>query len=105
MLVILPSRASARSEFAMDGSEAADVAALKVEDWVIKVGEQEGHDLLANEQVIACVRGRVHPDRPAVTDLPGARRDVPRAALDGTRTFKANCISGQGCDLPRLRPN
>ena len=38
--VTLPSGVSARSEFPLDGPEARDIAALKVEDWVVKIGEQ-----------------------------------------------------------------
>ena len=40
VLVVHPSGASARAEFPLDGPEAADIAALKVEDWVVKVSEQ-----------------------------------------------------------------
>ena len=40
VLITLASGASARSEFPLDGPEAGDIAALKVEDWVVKIGEQ-----------------------------------------------------------------
>lgn len=37
VLVTLPSGASARSEFPLDGPEAKDIAALEYENWVVKV--------------------------------------------------------------------
>jgi hypothetical protein len=32
------------------------------------VEREKGHDLLADEQVIACARGRIHPDHLAVAE-------------------------------------
>jgi hypothetical protein len=75
VLVTLPSGASARSEFPLDGPEAGDIAALKVEDWVVKIGEQA----LGNRETI-----RVNAAARAGDDLFIGQEVVTFLVLDGT---------------------
>jgi hypothetical protein len=90
VLVTLPSGASARSEFPLDGPEAGDIAALKVEDWVVKVGEQA----LGDRETI-----RVNAAAHAGDDLFIGQEVLTFLALDGTNL--ARLWTGLGGKLDR----
>jgi hypothetical protein len=90
VLVTLPSGASARSDFPLDGPEAADIAAPKVEDWVVKVGEQT----LGERETI-----RVNTAARSGEDLFIGQEVVTFLALDGTKL--ARLWTGLGGKLDR----
>ena len=79
VLVTLPLGASARGEFPLDGPEAGDIAALRVEDWVVKIGEQALGDR-ETIRVIAAAR--------AGDDLFIGQEVVSFLALDGTKLVR-----------------
>jgi hypothetical protein len=89
VLVTLPSGASG-SEFPLDGPEAGDIAALKVEDWAIKIGEQ----MLGDRETI-----RVSASAGAGEDLFIGQEVVTFLALDGTNL--ARLWTGLGGKLDR----
>jgi hypothetical protein len=94
VLVTQPSGASARAEFPWDGPKARDIAALKVEDWVIKVGEQA----LGDRETI-----RVNDSARAGDDLFIGQEVVTFLALEGKNTRAsslASCTGAAGISCP-----